>query len=910
MVLRALLWLKLNNKYYRNITIDQAALDELPDDGNLTGLREVAEQVAPGDEDESPHAEGEDDESPDDATSFVPIVARKHTEQETVRNSVQERQQSDQRTTVPWPRRGDEPINEFTTEGYMTCAFPTLFPTGAGDFLAPRQNTVTVGNYFKHLMMYGDGQFAKHPRFRFVALNTEMRWRALQSGRIFISHNPNDARLTLDALRDMVGHEGEQFSSRVLHYASSLRGTSSYWFKQRKRLISMVDDLGLPTVFFTHSAADSQWPELARLICPDEEDRSSRRCKAVVDNPAVVFYHRISKFVDAFYTKMLGAKDYWYRFEWQHRGSPHVHGVAWLENAPDVEQLLTAQEESDVFAAAKQITSYVDGLISTMNPGISGDGGDGEIFPPAVTKPLHICNKSYAAVDDFQMDLVDLVATCQRHTRCSTAYCLRKKKGKLECRFHYPKPLQSVTSIVADEKGEPMVLTARNDSLLNSYNPVQLSAWRANVDMQYVVSRQKVINYVAKYATKSENRSKTLKEVFSNVMKTVKDDGTALKVVQKLMVSSVAERNLSAQETCHLLLQYPMFRATRDFVILSLDGSREVDDRLKEGAVVTVDSQLDHYRARPTTPQFDNITLLEFVRGYRIPKRVGDDLIRRQKEVVVIARPYCSPDPNGPMYEQYSKQKLMMHQPFRQLDDLLGECDTPSAAYAVFLQTGNVPPSLGDDIHRLEVAQRENQGNNEQVGFSQRAFLKTVCLQFILRLQENEEDNENDGDGTPQAVQDWMLICQLGAEFSESTGVDQSACDWSLAGNAYPDLLELPSFIAQQHQHYEVPHVQTSADTALLQGKQLQVYNVVRDHFTDQQAQKQPLRMVISGTAGTGKSYLIQCLKLLLGDKQDVSAPTGVASFNVDGITLHSLLVLPVKGDFKDLQGKQLKRIQ
>ena len=27
----------------------------------------------------------------------------------------------------------------------------------------------------------------------------------------------------------------------------------------------MVDTLGLPTVFFTHSAADLQWPELARL---------------------------------------------------------------------------------------------------------------------------------------------------------------------------------------------------------------------------------------------------------------------------------------------------------------------------------------------------------------------------------------------------------------------------------------------------------------------------------------------------------------------------------------------------------------------------------------------------------------------------------------------------------------------
>ena len=28
-------------------------------------------------------------------------------------------------------------------------------------------------------------------------------------------------------------------------------------------------------------------------------------------------------------------KDYW-RFEWQYRGSPHVHGLALISDAPDV----------------------------------------------------------------------------------------------------------------------------------------------------------------------------------------------------------------------------------------------------------------------------------------------------------------------------------------------------------------------------------------------------------------------------------------------------------------------------------------------------------------------------------------------------------------------------------------------
>ena len=66
-----------------------------------------------------------------------------------------------------------------------------------------------------------------------------------------------DGYLSIDELRDMVGWEGEDFSNRVLHYAASLRGTRQYWF-QRRRLIAMVDILGISTIFFTHSAADFQ----------------------------------------------------------------------------------------------------------------------------------------------------------------------------------------------------------------------------------------------------------------------------------------------------------------------------------------------------------------------------------------------------------------------------------------------------------------------------------------------------------------------------------------------------------------------------------------------------------------------------------------------------------------------------
>ena len=73
--------------------------------------------------------------------------------------------------------------------------------------------------------MYNDGCFARHPRFRFFAVNTEMRRRAHQTGRIYVKQNPGDAHLSLDELRDMVGREGKVISNRVLHFAASLRGT-------------------------------------------------------------------------------------------------------------------------------------------------------------------------------------------------------------------------------------------------------------------------------------------------------------------------------------------------------------------------------------------------------------------------------------------------------------------------------------------------------------------------------------------------------------------------------------------------------------------------------------------------------------------------------------------------------------
>ena len=111
-----------------------------------------------------------------------------------------------------------------------------------------------------------------------------------------MKQNTTDAQLTVQELRDMVSVGGEAFSRRVLHYATSERGTRSYWFKQRSRLISMNDMLGLPTVYFTHSAAYLQWPELAQLMCPDNLTKDTCRSHALRDNPAVADWFSLGFF--------------------------------------------------------------------------------------------------------------------------------------------------------------------------------------------------------------------------------------------------------------------------------------------------------------------------------------------------------------------------------------------------------------------------------------------------------------------------------------------------------------------------------------------------------------------------------------------------------------------------------------
>ena len=179
--------MKDNNRYYANIEIDDNALRSLPDDGpvdrHLPQLRDLNDRLR--------HVEdgvGDDrlDHDTEDTIvrNFILAPLPSHGEDRTIDDALGRMQSNNH--PVMWPNLGINAINEFNTPGYIARAFPVLYPTGSADLRAEHARDVNPSEYFQHLLRYKDGRFGRHPRWRYFALNSQMRWRALQEGKVYV----------------------------------------------------------------------------------------------------------------------------------------------------------------------------------------------------------------------------------------------------------------------------------------------------------------------------------------------------------------------------------------------------------------------------------------------------------------------------------------------------------------------------------------------------------------------------------------------------------------------------------------------------------------------------------------------------------------------------------------------------
>ncbi|KAK0145562.1 hypothetical protein N1851_015516 [Merluccius polli] len=208
-------------------------------------------------------------------------------------------------------------------------------------------------------------------------------------------------------------------------FMQPLRGTPAYWEKTLKDLNAMVRQLGKPTFFLTFSAAEMRWPEVIEAVKAQQGEQVdvsqldwNAKCEILRSNP-VTLMRLFEKRVDALMTDLIlspaqpigEVEDYFYQVEFQARGSPHIHLLVWIKDAPEF-----GDDDDD------KIIKFIDQYITCQMP------------DPNADPELH-----------------KIVSEVQVHSRNHSKSC---KKGNVLCRFGFPKlPMDKtiITSPIVDD---------------------------------------------------------------------------------------------------------------------------------------------------------------------------------------------------------------------------------------------------------------------------------------------------------------------------------------------------------------------------------------------------------------------------------------------------------------------------
>ena len=457
-----------------------------------------------------PQQNNDDDGNEQFVGGILNVGPPRWTETEEVRQGVQEILQGPLQyerniINVP-PADARNPINE-NTPGYMSMAFPTLFPDGKADFNQPRLHKVELGEYFKHLLCYKDGRFARHRRFPWFMFNTLQRHRTHSQARIFVRQNQDAGRMTIAEMQELLNDGDKSLAHNMMRYGAGLRGTRAYWLARRRELLDMIRIRGSPHLFFTLSAADLQWDDLHQhmpMEVPHTEDPTGRRQRraALNNNPhiaAAYLDERIQVFMTKLVHPLLGVVDFWYRYEWQERGSGHIHGFLWLKDAPnpdDIDWNLLKEHNhiipEDQEVKMRDFVSFWGGIMTAVNPFPRADDNT-----PLVG--LHPCRCRNEDLQDTKEELAELLNWVERHNICRPGYCQVKRKvpGQGEpqtfCRFDFPMTLCNTANIGLDSKHRVHFEPKRSDPLLNTFNVPMILGWRANIDVKPVLSKDAAI---------------------------------------------------------------------------------------------------------------------------------------------------------------------------------------------------------------------------------------------------------------------------------------------------------------------------------------------------------------------------------------------------------------------------------
>jgi hypothetical protein len=655
-----LLWLTYlkNNSIvpgYRNVVISHERLNNLPEDGLPEGLTIIEsenesfiEHLQPSiQNDTSNHdirlntnTSGDDryrlqeepnhDEQPQVESGVVCPPGLVQQESNMLNNFV-ENITNDQTKEIEFPKHSQTPLSEFNTPYLASMAFPSLFPNGIGDpfSISKSHKPETLLNKVKNLLYFAEMigedmecRFAQHSRFVMWIHNILYRHKTLGQGHVYLQHNENDRLLTTDQIKSMLenGRINEVINN-LKRYVANIPGSSSYLQSVHNDLLSIIDSKGPPHVFFTHSYADFYDPFLHEFLKIPKNSPRNVIHKRLRKYPHLVNWFFIQKFKDfakQFYIKHLNACPekggwLWYRFEWQHRGAIHVHGLLRMGGMPDTYEL-----------SRKCITGHVLSLKSNPTADemlLIEEGQDAEEILKSLYDEYVNCDTLYSSsineicnnanvnaprpqslkasdITHKEDDLQSLIVSLQRHV-CKVGGCQKTFNGVLQpCRFKFPQDKSDETQLKYENKKKNrqdadnwvmQVIPKRSyDDRIASHNKHQLRYWRANVDFSIVHDYNKVIKYVSKYATKSETKSNAYKAAFDEIYSNpLVDTRTTQQNLRKVMNKVLGQRDISMHEALHLCMSLDLHWSNVSIVKTSITKSNSIAKNKKTGNLKT-----------------------------------------------------------------------------------------------------------------------------------------------------------------------------------------------------------------------------------------------------------------------------------------------------------------------------------
>ena len=775
---------------------------------------------------------------------------------------------------------GANPIPYY--EPNVDCeSFPERFPYGTGGRTALREKKLQDATFEQTRLMTSDNYQRRNIQY-LLHLVGQKEKRLIKEG-IFSVQNKNFKSMTKKDISINAKDENSELLKRITSVLRKLPTQREFWSEIRSKVEAMVFEFGPPTFWATFSPGEYDDQDMLKYLRERNSDLSGVEAmtvsQLVCKDPILACTYLQTKF-DATLKFMLSdanpigkIKHHFVRTEYQTRLMPHFHCFFWVEDAP-----IIGRDSEDT------ILNFIGKYVTCKLPSPNEDP-----FMYGLVKKyqLHHCN----------------------------SYCLRKPKkgqGKARCKFSFPRAacknpvLHGVATSIASHKTGSYkkrlyeVERKHNERYINDYNPTLLYLWKGNVDIQFIGEEsESLVEYISKYATKAPRSAISDFELDAIEVNNKSNFGKLFQLASKLM----KDRELGAMEARNFLLSEKPVQTDTSFMFINTvyASKRKSVLKSKKDLEALPDDSKDIYYGDligtwyPKRPPYDNsngnwnlkeMSLLEFARTY---ERIGNaaaaqikdksKLLKLDGNAGFMKKRSIDPEKNtlivyGPSHldpvkdsEAYYFAFLLLHKPFWHEHLLMGN----SGSYkAEFERLKEELPAMAAHEKKFRI----KKDFREQMENYADAQADRMCAE-----EENDSDPQNVDSGS-----DLFETVRKQSEIETDEQLKEAVEGLS------PDQLAVYELFVENVEHYYQHKTKTCSCGKF-----------------------DPLRLFVSGFGGSGKSHLIKTLMAYQFIRSEVrkepchfllGAPTGIASHNIGGMTLHSMWNLPVnhhsKGKFNE----------